>query len=60
MLHKAKDLLENLPFDAPQNLMVEAKIFVWSPDSSKVLYVCKKKSGKIMQPAPIQIFTFMI
>ena len=40
--------------------MVEAEDFVWSPDSSKVLYVCEKIGEKIMQPAPIQIFTLMI
>ena len=43
---KAKDLLENLPFDAPQKPHGGSEDFVWSPDSSKVLYVCKKKSGK--------------
>lgn len=43
---KAKDLLENLPFDTPQKPHGGSEDFVWSPDSSKVLYVCKKKSGK--------------
>ena len=43
---KAKDLLENLPFDAPQKPLGGSEDFIWSPDSSKVLYVCKKKSGK--------------
>ena len=43
---KAKDLLENLPFDSPQKPHGGSEDFVWSPDSSKVLYVCKKKSGK--------------
>ena len=45
---KAKpiDIMANEPFDAPQKPHGGSEDFVWSPDSSKVLYVCKKKSGK--------------
>jgi dipeptidyl aminopeptidase/acylaminoacyl peptidase len=43
---KAKDLLEGQKFDSPQKPSGGSEDFIWSPDSSKLLYVCKKKSGK--------------
>lgn len=43
---KAKDVLEGQKFDTPQKPHGGSEDFVWSPDSSKLLYVCKKKSGK--------------
>lgn len=42
---KAKDLLEGKAFDSPQKPFGGAEDFVWSPDSSQLLYVSKKKSG---------------
>ncbi|WP_379964657.1 prolyl oligopeptidase family serine peptidase [Epilithonimonas sp. UC225_85] len=42
---KAKDLLEGKPFDSPQKPFGGTEDFVWSPDSSQLLYVSKKKSG---------------
>ena len=43
---KAKDLLDEQKFDTPQKPSGGSEDFIWSPDSSKLLYVCKKKSGK--------------
>ncbi len=42
---KAKDLLEGKAFDSPQKPFGGAEDFVWSPDSSELLYVTKAKSG---------------
>ncbi|GAA4454682.1 S9 family peptidase [Rurimicrobium arvi] len=42
----ATDLLEGKQFDCPQKPHGGAEDFVWSPDSRKLLYVCKKQSGK--------------
>lgn len=44
-LDKAKDLLEGEKFDTPQKPHGGSEDFLWSPDSSKLLYVCKKLSG---------------
>ena len=43
---KAKDLLDEQKFDTPQKPSGGSEDFIWSPDSSQLLYVCKKKSGK--------------
>ena len=43
---KAKDLLDGQKFDSPQKPSGGSEDFIWSPDSSQLLYVCKKKSGK--------------
>ena len=43
---KAKDLLDGQKFDTPQKPSGGSEDFIWSSDSSKLLYVCKKKSGK--------------
>ena len=43
---KAKDLLDGQKFDTPQKPSGGSEDFIWSPDSTKLLYVCKKKSGK--------------
>lgn len=45
-VEKAKDLLEGQKFDTPQKPHGGSEDFIWSPDSTKLLYVCKKKSGK--------------
>ncbi len=42
----AKDLLDGQKFDTPQKPSGGSEDFIWSPDSSQLLYVCKKKSGK--------------
>lgn len=43
---KAKDLLDGQKFDTPQKPSGGSEDFIWSPDSTKLLYVCKKKFGK--------------
>ena len=43
---KAKDLLDGQKFDTPQKPSGGSEDFIWSSDSSKLLYICKKKSGK--------------
>lgn len=43
---KAKDLLDGQKFDTPQKPSGGSEDFIWNPDSSQLLYVCKKKSGK--------------
>ncbi|SFI66757.1 Dipeptidyl aminopeptidase/acylaminoacyl peptidase [Kaistella treverensis] len=42
----AKDLLEGKTFDAPQRPFGGSEDFVWSPDSTELLYVTKPLSGK--------------
>lgn len=42
----AKDLLEGKVWDSPQRPFGGAEDFIWSPDSSQLLYVTKPKSGK--------------
>lgn len=42
----AKDLLEGKTFDSPQRPFGGGEDFVWSPDSSELLYVTKALSGK--------------
>ncbi|MDO4225282.1 MAG: S9 family peptidase, partial [Bergeyella zoohelcum] len=41
-----KDLLEGKAWDSPQRPFGGAEDFVWSPDSTQLLYVVKPKSGK--------------
>ncbi|RAJ01647.1 dipeptidyl aminopeptidase/acylaminoacyl peptidase [Chitinophaga skermanii] len=43
---EAIDLLEGKPYDCPQMPSGGAEDFIFSPDSKKVIYVCKKKHGK--------------
>lgn len=42
----AKDLLDGKTWDSPQRPFGETEDFIWSPDSSQLLYVTKPKSGK--------------
>jgi dipeptidyl aminopeptidase/acylaminoacyl peptidase len=42
----AKDLLEGKTWDSPQRPFGGAEDFIWSPDSSQLLYVTKPKTGK--------------
>jgi dipeptidyl aminopeptidase/acylaminoacyl peptidase len=42
----AKDLLEGKMWDSPQRPFGGAEDFIWSPDSTQLLYVTKPKSGK--------------
>ena len=39
------DIMPNEPYDAPQKPFGGDEDFVWSPDGSKIIYVCKKKTG---------------
>ena len=43
---QAKDLLEGKAWDSPQRPSGGSEDFVWSPDSSQLLYVTKPLSGK--------------
>jgi dipeptidyl aminopeptidase/acylaminoacyl peptidase len=45
-VESAKDLLEGKMWDSPQRPFGGAEDFIWSPDSAKLLYVTKPKSGK--------------
>ncbi|MBF8456210.1 S9 family peptidase [Kaistella sp. G5-32] len=42
---KAKDLLQGKPWDSPQRPSGGSEDFLWSPDSSQLLYVTKPLSG---------------
>ena len=42
---EATDLLANEMFDSPQKPFGGSEDFLWSPDSTELLYVSKKKSG---------------
>lgn len=39
------DILANEPYDCPQKPHGGDEDYIWSPDGSKVIYVCKKKFG---------------
>ena len=39
------DLMKDEPFDCPQKPFGGDEDYIWSPDGSKVIYVCKKKEG---------------
>lgn len=41
-----KDILENQPYDCPQQPFGGSEDFIFTPDSKGVIYVCKKKTGK--------------
>lgn len=45
-VNSAKDLLEGKTWDSPQRPFGGAEDFIFSPDSSQLLYVTKPKSGK--------------
>ena len=45
-IDQAKDLLEGKAWDSPQRPSGGSEDFVWSPDSSQLLYVTKPLSGK--------------
>lgn len=45
-VNSAKDLLEGKTWDSPQRPFGGAEDFVFSPDSTQLLYVTKPKSGK--------------
>ncbi|WP_374548188.1 alpha/beta fold hydrolase [Flavobacterium sp.] len=42
---KPMDIMKDEPFDCPQKPFGGDEDFIWSPDSKRVIYVCKKKSG---------------
>jgi dipeptidyl aminopeptidase/acylaminoacyl peptidase len=39
------DIMSNEPYDAPQKPFGGNEDYIWSPDGSKIIYVCKKKAG---------------
>ncbi|MFI0427604.1 MAG: S9 family peptidase [Flavobacterium sp.] len=39
------DIMPNEPYDAPQKPFGGDEDYIWSPDGSKIIYVCKKKAG---------------
>lgn len=56
---KAKDLLEGKKFDSPQKPFGGSEDFVWSPDSTELLYVTKAKSGaEYAQSTNTDIFAY--
>jgi dipeptidyl aminopeptidase/acylaminoacyl peptidase len=42
---KEKDIMSNEPFDAPQKPFGGDEDFIWNPEGTKVVYVCKKLAG---------------
>lgn len=40
------DIMAGEPFDCPQMPFGGAEDFIWSPDGSQIIYVCKKKHGR--------------
>lgn len=42
---KEFDITPNEPYDTPQKPHGGDEDYIWSPDGSKVIYVCKKKAG---------------
>ena len=58
-VEKAKDLLEGKTWDAPQRPFGGAEDFIWSPDSSQLLYVVKPLSGaEYAQSTNTDIFAY--
>lgn len=56
---KAKDLLEGKKYDSPQKPFGGSEDFVWSPDSTELLYVTKAKSGaEYAQSTNTDIFAY--
>lgn len=41
-----RDIMKDQLFDCPQMPFGGAEDFIWSPDGSQIIYVCKKKHGK--------------
>ncbi len=39
------DIMTNEPYDSPQKPHGGDEDYIWSPDGSKIIYVCKKKAG---------------
>ena len=39
------DIMPNEPYDAPQKPFGGDEDYIWSPDGTKIIYVCKKKAG---------------
>jgi len=42
---KFVDVMANEPYDSPQKPHGGDEDYIWSPDGSKIIYVCKKKAG---------------
>lgn len=55
----AKDLLKDKPWDSPQRPFGGAEDFIWSPDSTQLLYVTKPLSGaEYAQSTNTDIFAY--
>jgi dipeptidyl aminopeptidase/acylaminoacyl peptidase len=39
------DIMKGEPYDSPQKPFGGDEDYIWSPDSKKIIYVCKKKAG---------------
>jgi dipeptidyl aminopeptidase/acylaminoacyl peptidase len=39
------DIMPNEPYDSPQKPFGGDEDYIWSPDGTKIIYVCKKKTG---------------
>lgn len=39
------DIMKDEPYDSPQKPFGGDEDYIWSPDSKKIIYVCKKKAG---------------
>ena len=58
-VEKAKDLLEGKPWDSPQRPFGGTEDFIWSPDSTQLLYVTKPFSGaEYAQSTNTDIFAY--
>ena len=45
-IHQVKDLLEGQPYESPMKPFGGIEQLAWSPQSDKVAYTCRKKTGK--------------
>lgn len=58
-IEKSKDLLQGKPWDSPQRPSGGSEDFLWSPDSSQLLYVTKPLSGaEYSQSTNTDIFAY--
>ena len=56
---RAKDLLQGKPWDSPQRPSGGSEDFLWSPDSTQLLYVTKPLSGaEYAQSTNTDIFAY--
>ena len=48
--------MPNEPYDAPQKPFGGDEDYIWSPDGTKIIYVCKRRLELLTQPAPTPIY----